>query len=101
MRRHGRDPVEAVEHRKQRQAVEREAGERQVEQRKATQAVVPEQQPAIVVTVRQPARADGANDIEQAHRGEHARGAHGRQAEIGAERHEVRLDQAVGAARRR
>src|SRR4029077_20020189 len=52
--RNGRDPVEAVEHRKQREAVEREARERQIEQRKSAQPVVPEQQPAIVVAVGQP-----------------------------------------------
>jgi hypothetical protein len=85
-RRHGRDPVEAVEHRKQRQAVEREIGERQEQQRQAAQAVIPEQQPAIVVAVRQPARDDGADEIEDAHRGEQARGLHLRNAEIEAHR---------------
>ncbi len=97
-RRHGRDPVEAVEHREQRQAVEREIGERQIEQRQPAQAVIPEQQPAIVEAVGQPAGADGADEIEDAHHRQHARRGDGRQPVIVAQRDEMGLDQAVGAA---
>ena len=66
-------------------------------QRQPAQAVIPEQQPAIVVAVRQPARHDGAEEIEYAHGGEQARGLHLRDAEIDAHRDQVHLDQAVGA----
>ena len=100
-RRHGRDPVEPVEHREQRQAVEREIGERQEQQRQAAQAVIPEQQLAIVVAVGQPAGGDGADEIEDAHRREQAGGLHLRNAEIEAHRDQMHLDQAVGAERRR
>ena len=95
-RRHRRDPVEAVEHRKQRQSVEREIGERQKQQRQAAQAVIPEQEISIVVTVRQPARDDGAEEIENAHGGEQACGLHLRDAKIEAHRDQMHLDQAVG-----
>ncbi len=97
-RRHGGDPVEAVEHGEQRQAVEREIGERQIEQRKPAQAVIPEQQPAIVETVGQPAGADRADEIESAHHGEHARRRRRGQAVVVAQRDEMGLDQPVGAA---
>ena len=96
-RRHGGDPVEPIEHRKQRQAVEREIGERQEQQRQAAQAVIPEQQIAIVVAVRQPARRDGAEEIENAHRRQQARGLNLRDAEIEAHRNQMHLDQPVGA----
>ena len=96
-RRHGGDPVEAVEHREQRQAVEREIGERQQQQRQPAQAIIPEQQLAIVVAVRQPAGSDGAEEIEHAHRGEQARRLHLRNAEIEAHRNQMHLDQPVGA----
>ena len=97
-RRHGGDPVEAVEHREQRQAVEREVGERQIEQRQPAQAVIPEQQPAIVEAVGQPAGTDGADEIEDAHHRQHAGRGDRRQPVIVAQRDEMGLDQAVGAA---
>src|ERR1700730_15329644 len=55
-RRDRRDPVEAVEDRKERQTPEVERRERQVDEREAAQAVVPEQEPAVVESVRQPPR---------------------------------------------
>jgi hypothetical protein len=48
-------------------------------------------------SVREPAGADRADEIEDAHHGEHTRGTDGGQAEIRAERDEMGLDQAVGA----
>jgi hypothetical protein len=95
-RRHGRDPVEAVEQREQRQAVEREIAEGQGHERQSTQPVIPEQEPAIVVAVGQPAGRDRACEIEHAHGREQARGLHLRDAEIEAHRNEMHLNQAVG-----
>jgi len=54
-RRYGGDPIETVEHGEQRKAVESEIGERQIDKRQPPQAVIPEQQPAIVEAVGQPA----------------------------------------------
>ena len=97
-RRYGGDPIETVEHSEQRKAVEREIGEGQVEQRKAAQPVIPEQQPAIVEAVGQPAGADGAEEVENAHHREHARRGHRRQAIVVAQRDEMGLNQSIGAA---
>src|SRR6516165_4978484 len=95
---HGRDPIKTIEHREQRQAIEREISERQIEQRQSTQTVIPEQEPAIVEAVRQPARAYRPDEIERTHHGEYARGRGGGKPIIVAERDEMRLDEAVCAA---
>ena len=70
--RHGRHPVEAVEddEHDQRRAPASEQRGVQDEQRQAAQAVVPEQQPARVEAVGQPARGGRADDVEDADRGE-------------------------------
>ena len=60
--------------------------------------MIPEQQPAIVEAVGQPARTDGAEEIEETHHRQHARRGHGCQAVIVAQGDEVGLDQAIGAA---
>jgi len=39
---HGRDPIKTIEHREQRQAIEREISERQIEQRQSTLQDYPE-----------------------------------------------------------
>ena len=56
-RRHGRDPIEAIKYREDRQRVQRKARAWQVEQRQPAQAVIDEQQRAVVVTVGKPTRA--------------------------------------------
>ncbi len=53
-RRHGGEPVKAIEHREQRQPVNAERRVRQMDQRQAAQAGT-RTAPAIVVAVRQPA----------------------------------------------
>ena len=67
----------------------------QPEQRDAAQAVVPEQEPARVVAVGQPARRDRADDVEHADRGEQAGALHLREPVVRAGGDEVRADQAV------
>ena len=56
--------------------------------------LIPEQQPAIVVAVGEPAGDDGADEIEDAHRGEQACRLHLRDAEIQAHRDQMHLDEA-------
>ncbi|CAG9187835.1 hypothetical protein BVI2075_100029 [Burkholderia vietnamiensis] len=97
-RRHGRDPVEPVEHREQRQPEEVDAERmRQIDQRQPAQPVVPEQQHAIVVTVGQPSRQRRAEQVEHAHRGQQRRALHFGHPVVAAHRDQVRADVAVGA----
>src|SRR6185295_676601 len=64
---HGGDPVEAIEDHECGQADSGRAERRiQPEQRDAAQSVVPEQEPAGVVAIRQPTRCDRADDVEYA-----------------------------------
>ena len=95
-RRHGRDPVEPVEDDEGDQAEVRRADhEREDEQRQAAQAVVPEEQPARVVAIGEPARAEGADEVEDADHGEQAGGRHLGHAVIHRGRDQVRPDQPV------
>ena len=68
----------------------------QPQQRNAAQAVVPEQQPARIEAVGQPAGADGADHVEHADHGQQPGAAHLAQPVVGAGRDQVRTDQAVG-----
>ena len=70
-RRHGRDPVQPVEHCKQRQAVERERRLGESDERETAQSVLYEQKRTIVIAVAEPSRADRADEIAQPDDGEH------------------------------
>ena len=78
--RHGRDPVQAVEHDEHPHAGLDAGGEHgiQREQRDAAAAVVGDEQPAGVDPVGEPARGDGAGDVEDADHGEQAGGGRAR-----------------------
>ena len=95
-RRDGGDPVEAVEDREQRQRVEGVERERQEQERQPAQPVIDAEQDAAVDAVAEIARAGGADEVEDRHRGEQARRHDFRDAVVDAGRNEVRADQPVG-----
>src|SRR3546814_4001888 len=58
-------PVEAVKGGDDRQFIEAKVGGRQIEEREAAQTVIPEEQPATVEPVREPARSDRPDKVER------------------------------------
>ena len=63
---HGGNPVEAIDHAKQRQ-LRQIIGIRQIEQRQPPQPIVGRQQEAFVIAITEPARAERADNIEHPH----------------------------------
>ena len=94
-RRHGRDVVEPEEHR-ERGDRHRVVDERQEQQAHAPEAVVDEQEAARIDAVGQPAARDRADEVEEAHDRERARGGHGGEPVVDRVRDEVLADEAVG-----
>src|SRR6266478_10239928 len=92
-----RQPVEPVEEGEKRQADNREARKRKIDKRQAAQSVIPEEKPPIVEPIRQPARSDRPEEIEQAHQRKEAASFYGDDPEVAAQRHEMGLDHPVGA----
>src|SRR3546814_17828298 len=68
-------------------------GGRQIEEREAAQAVIPEERPATVEPVREPARSDRPDKVERADRSQHAGGHDRGDPEIAADRDQMGLHQ--------
>jgi hypothetical protein len=81
----GGNPVQSVKDGEERQAVEREGAHWQEEEGEAAQSVMPGQELAAVIPVRQPAGGNGADEVERSHEGEDGGGLHLLHPEIGAE----------------
>ncbi len=96
-RRHRRHPIQPVEHPEEREADDRELGVREINQRQPAQAVIEEQQPAIVEAIGEPTGKDGSDEVEYADDRQDAGGADRGDAVIAAKRDPMRLDEAVGA----
>jgi hypothetical protein len=92
----GGDPVETVKDREDRQADRVELGKRHHDQGQAAQPVVPEQQHARVEAVAHPAGQRGADQAEDAERGQDVGAGHLRDAAVGAIGDQMGIYQPVG-----